>query len=407
MSAPVDPETEARLDQELREFDGVSSPRPVPAADGDVAAKLDDELRAIDEVPPAVVPPRTTPWVTYALIVANLVAFGLEIAAGTDAAKPTAQQLIEVGGNFAPLTKGGEPWRLITAMFLHAGLLHIGMNMLCLVQARIVEQLFGRIPMIVIYLTSGLLGGVLSMTRNPNVVSVGASGAVFGLYGAFAAYLVFRKTAIAEPVWSKTTRQIATFVGINLVYGLVTPGIDMSAHIGGLVVGFAVAAALLAGKRAEAQRLPRALVLAFAGLAVTAVATFAIRPPLDVTPELEAFEKVEAQCITRWNEVIAGAKAGTVTDAQAIEQVERDVLAPWKALRARVFAIEHPPERLATLWAAIKSYLVSRQDAWESYVAALRDGGTPARVEDYKRKEETSRSDAEAVQREIERLSKK
>src|SRR3954468_408360 len=100
--------------------------------EADAAAKLDEELRAIDHVPPAIVPLRTTPWVTYALIAANLIAFGIEIAAGTDVSKPTVQQLLHVGGNFAPLTKGGEPWRLITAMFLHAGLLHLGMNMLCL-----------------------------------------------------------------------------------------------------------------------------------------------------------------------------------------------------------------------------------------------------------------------------------
>ncbi len=405
MNGPVDPEAEARLDHELRSVDGVSSPRPVPALDA--AARLDEELRAIDHVTPGIVAPRITPWVTYVLIAANLVAFGLEIAAGTDALKPTAQQLVHVGGNFAPMTKGGEPWRLIAAMFLHAGLIHIGMNMLCLAQARIVEQLFGRIPMIAIYLTAGLLGGVLSMTRNPTLVSVGASGAVFGLYGAFAAYLVVRKTAIAEDTWSKTTRQIGTFVGINLVYGFVTPGIDMSAHIGGLVVGFAVAAVLLAGKAADAQRLKRAVGLTFAGLAVTAVATFAIRAPVDVTPELEAFEKVEGVCIRRWNDVIEGAKAGTVTDAQAIEQVERDVIAPWKALRARVDAVEHPPERLAPLWAAMKSYLASRQDAWERYVAVVRGGADPAGLADYQRTEEITRADAEAVKREIEQLSKK
>jgi rhomboid protease GluP len=326
--------------------------------------------------------------------------------AGTDAITPTAQQLIKVGGGFAPLTKGGEPWRLITAMFLHAGLLHLAMNMACLAQTRVVEQLFGRIPMIAIYLTSGLLGGVLSMTRNPNVVSVGASGAVFGLYGAFAAYLMFRKTAIAEETWRKTTRQIGTFVVINLVYGLATPGVDMSAHIGGLVVGFTVAAVLLAGKAADAQRLKRAVGLTLAGLAVTAVAIVAGPPPIDVTPTLQAFDKVESVCIPRWNAIIKEAKAGTVTDAQVIEQIERDVIAPWKPVRAQVFAVEHPPERLATLWAAIEAHLVSRQDAWESYVALVRDGQLdPTKLEDYKRKEESARSDSAAVTREVHQLS--
>src|SRR5689334_12558983 len=104
MTDPVDPDAEARLDQELLNVDGVAPKRPDPVTRA-AESRLDQELYQLDRDPPALQPAKpTTPWVTYLLIVANLVAFGLEVAAGADATSPTAQKLIEVGGNFAPLT---------------------------------------------------------------------------------------------------------------------------------------------------------------------------------------------------------------------------------------------------------------------------------------------------------------
>jgi rhomboid protease GluP len=377
-------------------------------------ARLDAELSSIDRDPERIQPAQRpaaifTPWVTYVLIAANLIVFGLEIAAGADPIKPTPQKMIELGGNFAPLTLHGEPWRMVSSMFLHYGLLHIALNMLCLAQGRVVERLFGRAGFISIYLVSGLLGGALSMARNANVVSAGASGAVFGVYGAFGAYLVFRKTEMAEEVWQKTTRQIGTFVGINLVYGLATPGIDMSAHIGGIAAGFVVGAALLAGKSADAQRIKRALGLTVAGVALSAAALFAIRAPTDVQPVLAAFEKVESSCIGNWNQIVEAGKTDAMTKEQMIAKVEKDVIAPWKAMRAQVFAVEHPPERLAALWAAIENYLVSRQDAWESYLGGLRapEDQEAAKLEEYQRKEADVAKTAAAVKLEIDALSKK
>src|SRR3954466_7244161 len=87
---------------------------------------------------------RTTPWITYILIAANVVAFVLELVAGADAIKPTPQQIIDLGGDFAPLTLHGEPWRLVSSMFLHFGLIHVALNMVCLAQGRVVESVMGR-----------------------------------------------------------------------------------------------------------------------------------------------------------------------------------------------------------------------------------------------------------------------
>ncbi len=384
------------------------------ALDLDAQARLDEQLADLDRRPanrmdiPQGPAASLRPLVTYALIAANLIMFAIELAAGASAMTPTPQKMLELGGNFAPLTLHSQPWRLVSSMFLHYGLLHVALNMVCLWQGRVVEQLFGRAGFIAIYVVAGLLGGVASMARNADVVSAGASGAVFGVYGAFGAYLVLRKSSMAGEIWEKTIRQIGTFVGINLVYGFVTPGIDMSAHIGGIVAGFAIGAALLAGKTAAAPRTQRAIGLMLAGVALTAAAIFTIRPPTDVTPVLEAFEKVESRCIDSWNQITKAGKAGTSTKDQMIAGLERDVIAPWKAMRAQVVAVEHPPARLEGLFDAMKHYAGTRQDAWEAFLAVLRASPEEeaAKLDEFRRKEGDSNRDGQAVKAELELLSK-
>jgi rhomboid protease GluP len=365
----------------------------------------------VDTTEPVLSPSSRTasPWVTYFLIIANLGVFVLELAAGADPIKPTAQKMVELGGDFAPLTLHGEPWRLVSSMFLHFGLLHIALNMVCLYQGRVVEALFGKYAFGAIYLVAGLAGGVASMARSTLVVSAGASGAVFGVYGAFGAYLVFRKAAVADEIWQRATRRIATFVAINLMYGFSTPGIDMSAHIGGLAAGFVLGAALLVGQRADVQRTARAIVIAVGGVALAATSTFVMAGPEDVTPVLKDFESVEHVCITTWNELLEQNKTGTLQDPAMADRIEREVIAPWKSMRARFVAVDHPPARLQPLWDVTGLYLGSRQAAWEAFVVVLRapPEQREAALAEYQRNEAQVTTDAEAVKVEVARLSAK
>jgi len=210
------------------------------------------------------------PWVTYALIAANAAVFIFELARGASLTSPTPLQIAELGGSYPPLTLGGQWWRLGSSMFLHYGVLHVGLNMVCLYQVRVAEQLFGRIGLFAIYLVAGLGGGIATLVASPNAVAAGASGAVFGVYGAFAAFLVLRRAQIEPEAWKRTARSIGQFLLINLAVGLMVSGISLSAHVGGLIVGFAAGAALLAGARAEPQRPLRAVAVAVVGVALTA-----------------------------------------------------------------------------------------------------------------------------------------
>lgn len=348
------------------------------------------------------------PWVTYGIIAANLFAFVLEVASGASAVNPTSQDLFELGANFAPRTLHGEPWRLLSSMFLHAGLLHIGMNLLGLWQGRVVELIFGRAGFLAIYLGAGLLGGVACLVASPDGIVVGASGAVFGVFGAFGAFLLLRRTTMPEAVWQATVRQMIVFLGINLVFGFTAAGISMASHVGGLAAGFGLGAALLAGASADRQRPARALALVVASVAITAGALVVIRAPVDVGPALAKLDRVETAAIGSYQALMEKSKDGALTDAQVADEIEREVLAPWKAVRAELVAVGEPLARQKPLYELVLAYAASREAVWEASAAVLRATGDarPRAMADFQVKEQALAADMERLQTHIATLKK-
>lgn len=335
---------------------------------------------------------RSQPWITYVLIAANVAMFVFEVTSGADALAPTPQQIIDLGGSYPPLTLHGEWWRLGSSMFLHFGLLHIALNMLCLYQARVVEQLFGHLAFLTIYLIAGLGGGIASLIASTgNVVAAGASGAVFGVYGAFGAFLVLRRSEMEADAWRRTARSIGQFLVLNLVIGMTTKGISLSAHIGGAIVGFGVAAGLLVGARAAQQRVLRSLGLAAIGVALTATAVMTLHADADMTQVLTTFEAVEHTSVTRWNEALDRIKKGEIEDPAFAEILERDVIAPYKLMHQEVRATKDIPERLRPLFERLDDYTAARVAAWEMMDAAVHEANHEKQkplLDGYKRQEE-------------------
>jgi rhomboid protease GluP len=198
---------------------------------------------------------RIKPWVTQALILVNAAVFVVELMNGANFMAPTAVDMVKLGGSFPPFVHEGQWWRLGTSMFLHFGILHLGLNMLCLYQARIVEAIFGHARMLAIYLVAGLGGGFACLYFGAeNAVTVGASGAVFGIYGAFAAFLLVRRSAIPPAVWHPLARSLGSFFVLNLVVGLASEGVSLTAHIGGLIAGASFATGMTLVQRRRAAR---------------------------------------------------------------------------------------------------------------------------------------------------------
>jgi len=146
--------------------------------------------------------------------------------------------LVEVGALFGPfVVLGDEWWRLLSAMFLHGGMTHLLMNLFSLyLIGRGAESYFSRSAYLSLYLSSGVIGGLVSLLMHPVSVGVGASGAIFGLFGALAGFFLAHREQIAEHTRA-FMKDFALLIGLNLVIGFAIPAVDVSAHMGGLIVG--------------------------------------------------------------------------------------------------------------------------------------------------------------------------
>ena len=195
------------------------------------------------------------------MIALNLAAFVVMLALGADVMNPSVERLLAFGANHSPLTTNGQWWRLFSCMFLHGGVIHLAFNLWALrVVGPLVERLLGNATFFAAYMFAGLIGSVASIIWNSGSVSVGASGAVFGLFGALVALLWRRRKEIPMEIVVQLREKMISIIGINIVLGFVVPQIDSSAHIGGLIGG-ALAAAMLSspivssGQSARRRRL--------------------------------------------------------------------------------------------------------------------------------------------------------
>ena len=177
------------------------------------------------------------PLVTWALVAANLLIWLVMEATGSS---QDPEVLLDFGAMFAPYIADGQYWRLLTAMFLHVGFVHLLFNSIgLLLFGGVVERLYGHFRFAAIYLLAGLAGSVASYMLNAITVGAGASGAIFGVMGAFAAFFVSSRHVLGEQ-GRQSLSGIGVLLAINLFFGFATPEIDNWAHLGGLAAGFAV-----------------------------------------------------------------------------------------------------------------------------------------------------------------------
>lgn len=188
--------------------------------------------------------------VTNTLIIINVILFVLMYLIGNGSTDTAT--LLDFGANYGPFVKMGEVYRLLTCAFLHIGLLHLLFNMYALkIIGNEIERYYGRVKYLIIYLGSAVLGSLFSCLFTDGV-SAGASGAIFGLFGALMYFGYHHRLILGGFL----TGQIIPIVILNLLLGLFIPGIDISAHIGGLIGGFALSMAVgISNKTGKRERI--------------------------------------------------------------------------------------------------------------------------------------------------------
>jgi membrane associated rhomboid family serine protease len=209
----------------------------------------------------------TDALVTKSLIAANVVIYLITAVQGRGLNAPGGRLFFE-WLLYGPLVASGGWWRLVTAAFLHASILHIGLNMYVLwIIGRPVEAYLGRARFLGLYFVSGLAGSAGALVVTPLALTVGASGAIFGILGAL---------LIIE--WQTTGRLAGTamtWIVINLVLSFVIPGVSLGGHVGGLIGGILVTLGYANWGRGDAA-FGKIGVAGFAGLIGVAAASVAI-----------------------------------------------------------------------------------------------------------------------------------
>jgi rhomboid protease GluP len=271
-----------------------------PTVDGN--ASLEFFRRSLRELTPRV-------WVIPAIVVINLAVFGLMVRGGVDSNAPEAVTLVPWGANYGPKTLVGQPWRLVTSAFLHFGALHLIFNMVALWYGGIVvERIFGHIRVAAIYLAAAIVGSAVGVIFHPQVVSAGASGAVFGLYGALYVALRKNRAALSRAAGARMSGMAIGVLALSLFSA--KAGVDIVGHVAGLLGG-ALAARWLAlplvpGRTMSKQRPVAALVAA--GLLVMALG-LVVPAPEDVAAGVRGFPRPGL----RWRATTTRCSPGSTT----------------------------------------------------------------------------------------------
>lgn len=181
---------------------------------------------------------------TYVLIGLSVIGFLIEIATGAGGfSGGSLSQFMVDFGLFGPLVAEGEWYRLVTSGFLHAGIIHLGFNMfLLLILGRLLEPALGTPRFLVLYFASLLAGSFGALVVEPNALTVGASGAVYGLAGA--TFVIARGRGMEA-----LAGQIGFLIVFNLIFSFVVPRISVGGHIGGLIGGVICALIIVAGEK--------------------------------------------------------------------------------------------------------------------------------------------------------------
>ena len=324
--------------------------------------------------------------VTLLLIGANLLVFGLML--GNGAGLWHAQNSIQLawGANFGPATQDGQWWRLGSALFLHFGLIHLTMNLWALWDGgQLVERMFGHLRFIIIYLASGLCGNLLSLVIQGNeAVSGGASGAIFGVYGALLVFVWRERQQLNPGEFRWLFWGALGFSAVSITLGLIIPGIDNSAHIGGLVAGCLLG--MLFGRALTTSSPWRWQDRIFSGSLLAGgiiyLATH-IPPPayrwsdeLAARQEISQFLSEEVGIQTKWQDIIRQDRERSLSLDQLATRVESEITEYYDDSLEQLSQLQiSPAAPSAATIESLRTYTEKRRDTSQALANQLRTQG--------------------------------
>ena len=206
------------------------------------------------------------------------------------------------------------------------------------------------------------------------VFVAGASGAIFGLYGALLGLLALHRRTIAPDALKSLSRSGLTFVGYNILFSL-RPGVDMAAHLGGLVAGFLLALFLVQRDPKANRTLGwRTFAALAAGITLTVVTVRAVPAPGDILGEFKRLDPIEKQTLALYNTSVNDWNAHKISDKEFADTIEQQILPSWKSERDAISKLKNLPADQNKLVVKIVKYMDARTESWTLLEEGLRAG---------------------------------
>lgn len=329
-----------------------------------------------------------TRWVIVTPIVAGVHVLVFTLMVMDPAPVGQTATLIAWGGNVATHTAAGEWWRLVSATFVHGGVLHLVATICGLVPlGLILERALGRIAFAAIYLAAAILASVVSLwTASPMSVSVGASGAVLGVYGLLLASLAWAIAGrLQVPISLTTVKILAAAAASFLLYNLVAGYLGTPSALAGLGTGFVGGLVVARGLVREKPPAGRAAMVMLATAAIAAGAAFMFERVIDFRPEIADIVAVEERTAAAYDAAAAKFRSGRLPAKALVQLIDRTIVPDLRAARARVKALQGVPREQAPLAAAADEYFRLREQSWRDRV----DGLLKSRMDMLRKAEET------------------
>jgi rhomboid protease GluP len=308
--------------------------------------------------------PRDGYFITPILIDINILIYILMVCSGVNFMLPDSESLLTWGANIRSLTMEGEWWRLITNCFLHIGIIHLLMNMYALIYiGLLLEPRIGKVKFIAAYFITGIIASIASIWWHDQIISAGASGAIFGMYGVFLALLL--TNIIEKAARNALLTSIGIFVAYNLLNGM-KGGIDNAAHIGGLISGLIIGFSFyLSLVKPESKT--RNLMISSATLA--GILLFSILTISHIPNTIGKYDKLMKEFIDTEHKAMSFYRISKpFTDETALKVIKDEGIPNWKECKNiadQIDYLENLPEVLISRTDLLKKYCDFRIESFE------------------------------------------
>jgi len=314
------------------------------------------------------------PWAvaTLALVTLNAVVFLFMLFGAGSLSDP--KTLIGWGASIGPRTTNGEWWRLVSSMFVHAGLFQVLVTLAALLQVgSVVERLVGRETVTAAYFTSGVFAGLVNLSAHQAAVGFGASGAVFGIYGLFLAFIIwsrFHASSLTMP--RPAVKKLVPAAVLFLIYSVSTDSLSGAAELTGLATGFIGGLIVMAGAMDPRPAGKRIGGVVGAAVVIVLASAFSLRGIADVWPELERIVASEDSAAAAYKDANNLFNKRRITADALAEMIDQTIIPELEASQERLKAIRKVPVEHQSLLDDANKYLGLRSESWRSRAEGLR-----------------------------------